>query len=314
MWTIIQGHPEALPLVVGALRSVAEADGGPREDQRAWIAELARRNGGGVGLDEAPVPTAEALGRALPEADARRRLLRQLVLVALADQALSEAEVERVETWARALGVQHPAVAALRLHLRGRIRALAIQVSRRSFVASLFKAIWRQDGLPGLWRALVAAARVPSRTTAARYQALAELPEGTLGRELHDHCRRNGFAMPGERRGTPEILLFHDLGHTLTGFGTDGPGEVQMAGFEAGFMGGDDAFSITEFGMYAFGLGAHIIPNQPTKGGDFSALAFIEAYALGEHLDLDLRYWSPWPSIDRPMAQVRAELGLPAAA
>jgi len=116
--------------------------------------------------------------------------------------------------------------------------------------------------------------------------------------------------MPGERRGTPEILLFHDLGHALTGYLSDGPGEVQMAAFEAGYMRGDDAYSITLFTMYAFGLGAQIIPDFPTKAGDFSVPAFVEAYAEGERLDLDLRFWSPWPSMEKSVAEVREELGL----
>lgn len=312
MWTIAD-EPGSLPLVVGAMRTVAEADGGPSPDQLAWIEEVARRHGGTAEL-EGPPPSVAAVVEGLSSPDERRRLLRHLVLVALADARLGAAEIERIETWGRELSVEHPAVATMHAFAAGRMRSLGMQLMRRSFIASLFKAIWRQDGLRGIWRAGLAAARVPSRAKAARYQALAELPEGTLGRALLEHCRRNDFAMPGERGGTPEILLFHDLGHALTGHDTDGPGEVQMAGFEAGFMKGDDAYSIALFGLYAFGLGAPIIPDFATRAGEFSVPAFLEAHALGEHLDLDLRFWNPWPSMGQPLARVRAELGLPALA
>lgn len=309
MWTICE-DPAALLLVVGALRTVAEADGEPSSDQRAWIEEVARRHEGTASF-EGELPSADEVARGLPSEDERRRLLRHMVIVALADARLSDAEIDRVEAWSRELGVEHPSVPTMRTFQRGRMRALSMQLMRRSFIASLFKAIWRHEGLGGIWRAVVAAARVPNRAKAARYQALEKLPEGTLGRALLDHCRRNEFAMPGEKKGTPEILLFHDLGHALTGHDTDGPGEVQMAGFEAGFMKGDDAYSIALFGMYAFGLGAPIIPDFQTTAGDFPVPAFVAAYRYGEHLDLDLRFWNPWPSMDQPLARVRAELGLP---
>jgi len=309
MWTITE-QESALPAVLGGLAAIAHAAGEPDAQQRAWIEEVARRHG-----QADPPPSLEpwevaAVAEALPEADPRRRLVRHQVLVALADARLDPPEIERVEAFARGLSVREPAVATLRTFARGRTRALSMQLMRRSFVVSLMKTIWREEGLRGAWRIFTSMVRLRDRAKAARYRALSDLPEGTLGRVLHDHCTANEFAFPGERRGTPEILLFHDVGHALTGHGADGLGEVQMAGFEAGFMRGDDAYSITLLGMYAFGVGAQIIPDFPTVAGDFRVDPFIAAYRRGEALDRDLRFWDPWPSMGRPVADVCRGLGL----
>lgn len=309
MWMITE-RPDAVPAVLGALAAVARAEGEPSPDQRALLEEVARRHGAPPPDPELESLGIEAVAQALPSLDERRRLLRHQVLMALADARLGAPELELVEAFARGLGVRHPSVTTLRTFARGRTRTLALQLFRRSFITSIMRTIWRTEGLRGVLRILEASARIRNRTQAARYQALEELPPGTLGRVMFEHCRANAFALPGERKGTPEILLFHDLGHALTTHGTDGRGEVQMAGFEAGFMKGDDAYSITLFGMYAFGMGAQILPDFPTRAGDFHVPSFLAAYAEGESLTVDLRYWDPWPSMACPVSEVRTALGL----
>lgn len=309
MWTITE-HESALPAILGGLAAIAHAVGEPGPEQRAWIEEVARRHGAPQPAQTLESWEVTAVAEALPEADDRRWLVRHQVLVALADARLDPKEIERVEAFARGLSVREPAVATLRTFAGGRTRALGMQLMRRSFLVSLMKTIWREEGLRGAWRIFKSIVRLRDRAKAARYGALGDLPEGTLGRVLYDHCRANEFALPGERRGTPEILLFHDVGHALTGHGADGLGEVQMSGFEAGFMGRDDAYSIALVAMYAFGVGAQIIPDFPTHAGDFQVEAFVAAYARGEALDRDLRFWDPWSSMDRPVAEVCRELGL----
>ncbi len=309
MWTITK-HDSGLPAVLGGLAAIAHAVSEPGPQQRAWIEQIALRHEAPEAPQRLEPWEVSAVAEALPDAGERRWLVRHQVIVALADARLHPLEIERVEAFAQGLGVREPMVATLRTFVCGRTRALGTQLMRRSFVVSLMKTIWRQEGLRGAWRIFTSIIRLRSRAKAERYQALGDLPEGTLGRVLHDHCRANEFALPGERRGTPEILLFHDIGHALTGHGADGLGEVQMAGFEAGFMGSDDAYSIALLAMYAFGVGAQIIPDFPTRAGDFRVDAFAAAYAQGEALDRDLRFWDPWSSMDRPVDEVRRALGL----
>ena len=76
---------------------------------------------------------------------------------------------------------------------------------------------------------------------AARYQALEHTPRGTLGREYFEFVRQNGFALPGEKGGAPEVVVFHDCLHVLGGYQTSSVEETQIASFQAGMLEKDAA-------------------------------------------------------------------------
>lgn len=75
--------------------------------------------------------------------------------------------------------------------------------------------------------------------------ALAQLPEGTLGRAFARYFEANGikpFESPYEVRNDTDFLVkwyreTHDLHHVLTGYGTDALGEMELQAFMAGNLG-----------------------------------------------------------------------------
>jgi ubiquinone biosynthesis protein Coq4 len=72
---------------------------------------------------------------------------------------------------------------------------------------------------------------------AARFRALAELPERSLGRVFFRFHRARGFALPGEPGCMPEDLLaLHDITHMLSGYNTDANGEICANAFAGGSM------------------------------------------------------------------------------
>lgn len=154
-----------------------------------------------------------------------------------------------------------------------------------------------------------AAVGVEDTQTLTRWASLEGLPGGSLGLALHRHMRANGFPLPGEPKGAPEAVMFHDLGHVLTGYGTDAPGEVRMGGFEAGYF-GEDGFGVVTLALYIFHLGAPLPGTRPATG-QFDLAAFHEAWDLGRRLRVDLRGFDWWEHRARPLAEVRVELGLP---
>lgn len=146
--------------------------------------------------------------------------------------------------------------------------------------------------------------RLRDRGTAARYAALAELPEGTLGRVFFEHCRTNRFPLPGERRGLPEPMIFHDMGHGLVGAGTDIAGETRMAGFEAGCFGAS-GFTMLEFALLLFHLGAKLPTDAAPAVGAVDASILLASYLDGRRCKLDLLAWDPWLDIAEPIATLR---------
>lgn len=302
--------PAQAPQALAALRHVAVADGsGIADAERAFLTIHAELLGWTAPLDAIPPLELDALFDALPDPAHRAALVQRLVLMAMLDGELDAGEIAAARAIAEHLGVMQPAIHQMEMFLAGRMRLLAIDIGRRSFLASKVKHVFRHEGLRGMAKLAKQARGKADSVLAARYHALEALPDGTLGRELFAHFRRSGFALPGEDGSAPEALLFHDVGHVLAGYGTEPEGEVEMAGFEAGYM-GEDGFSITVFGLYLFHLGAPIVPTTAPSTGRFSFESFRAAFRRGARVTTDLRYWDPAPSFARPLAEVRAELGV----
>lgn len=297
------------PFALSALRAVALADGRIADAERELLSVHADLLGYEGDLDALPELDLDALSAALPDPAHRAALVQRLVLMAMLDGEIAPAEIARTREIADRLGVIQPAIAQMQHFLAGRMKLLSFDLMRRSFVATKVGRVWREEGLRGLAKIAKQSRGKPDPELAARYTALGELPEGTLGKELFRHFRRNGLPLPGEEKSAPEALLFHDVGHVLAGYDTDPEGEVQMAGFEAAYM-REDGFSVTLLALYLFHLGADLgLDAKPSKAR-FALQPFRAAFARGAALAVDLREWDPWPHVSTPVDVLRQELGV----
>jgi ubiquinone biosynthesis protein Coq4 len=140
-----------------------------------------------------------------------------------------------------------------------------------------------------------------------RFQALAELPDGTLGREYVRYREHNGFPWPGEKGGIPEGGVHHDFTHVLTGYATDPLGEIQIGAFTAG-MKKTDPFMFLFFPMLEFHVGLAIRPGTPSFPGHYDAALAFKAHQAGSRCARDLTdHWDFWSVVDRPVASLRDE-------
>jgi hypothetical protein len=129
-----------------------------------------------------------------------------------------------------------------------------------------------------------------------------------LGRALHDYFVDNGFKFPGEPGGLP--MVFHDVGHVLSGYGTDPEGEIQQAAFQAGFA-RRDGFSFLLFGILQFHAGIRITPVAKGYRGLFDVPRVLTALGRGAACKVDLSAgYDVFAHKDRSLAEVRAELGI----
>lgn len=301
--------PAQASYAMAALRAVALADGALAESEHELLVVSGELLGLDIPLEAIPPLDLDALAEAIPDPAHRAALVQRLVLMAMLDGEIRRAEIDQARAIAARLGVLQPAIRQMELFVAGRSKLLAFDLMRRSFVATQVRRIWRREGVRGMARLAKQASGKADRSLAARYLALDALPDGTLGKELFRHFRRNDFALPGEAKSAPEALLFHDLGHVLTGYGTDADGEVQQAGFEAGFM-GEDGFSVMLLAIYLFHLGADINPSTRPSKGRFALAPFRAAFARGTTLTVDLREWDPWRHMSARLDDVRAHLGI----
>ncbi|HET6146450.1 MAG TPA: hypothetical protein VFH68_02900 [Polyangia bacterium] len=207
---------------------------------------------------------------------------------------------------ATALGLDEQGLAVLYEMTHGRALQARFDMFRRvgRFVRS-------RPGFPGFARMALSISGLGGRdrALAARYRALGGCAAGTLGRALHDHFIANGFKFPGEPGGIP--MLFHDLGHVLAGYGTDPQSEIQQAAFQAGFA-RRDGFSFLLFGILQFHLGMRITPVAKGYRGLFDVPLVVTALARGAACKVDLSEgYDLFGNQDRPLDEVRAELGIP---
>ncbi len=147
---------------------------------------------------------------------------------------------------------------------------------------------------------------------AARYRALAGYPEGSLGRAYADFITGNGFSFPGEKGSPPEFIIFHDLTHVLSGYGTDPQGELQVLAFHAGCQREEkDPFSFLMFGIAEFHLGLTLSPVAEGSRGQLDPAQMLAALQRGVACKVDpVDGWDPWPVMRRPLAELRAEYGI----
>ena len=257
----------------------------------------------------APAELAEAVVR--PEV--RAQLVRGMVIGSFASGDANETQLELIGHFATALGVEPPALEELRRLVHKQLAALRFDVLRKMYIGKAIGSFWDDEGFRGIMK-VIGSFRGwrEDAELAAKYQAMGQLPAGTLGREFYEHCRRHEFPLPGERFCGPELMVRHDMAHVLGGYGSDPEGEMQVAAFTAGFR-REQSMHILLFVLCQFDLGIQMVPVAAPEFGNLDADLFLRALARGARMNLDLFDWDYWAVIDQPVTELRERYGITAA-
>ena len=306
--------PIACRVAFGAARVVVEASGRAGERGCALLDVLSRSLGLGAGWEESlPPVTPDDLAAAFPSPKARRALVDALLIPACIEGTVTPEGETVVRGYAAALAVRSHWVDLLPALRKGHVFAVKRQLARRSPDARrLFARTWSEEGIGGLWRALLfVLGRYEDPALAARFHALASLPSGTLGRTFHDALVSRSLSFPGEVGGLPERMLHHDLMHVINGYGTDAAGECEVAGFYAGFCEGD-AFTFIVIALSTFHLGLAVSPAiVTTTRGAFDPARVLAAFLRGRRLNDDVMgRWDYWSLMPLPIQDARERLGI----
>jgi hypothetical protein len=296
-----------LPMVLGALQGVAQANGHFSEAEAALLEGLAALHGERLDADTLPRVSPEQLACILTDPHRRKRAVQLAIITSLVEGQPGEESSLAVAHLARALDVDEPGLRVLdrvahersmlaRFDMVRRIQRFVAQGGGPSFLRIALPSLFGINGDDAL---------------AARYQALAELPVSTLGRDLHDHYREHGFALPGEKSGLPELLLFHDVGHIISGYDVDPQGEIQQAAFQAGFA-RTDGFTFLLFGILQFHIGLRITPIARSEQGYFDVPKVLRALARGAACKMDFSdHFDFFAHAHEPVAELRERWGVP---
>ena len=298
--------PEQAHWGLRAMKTVAMADGVLDASELHMMASVQGMIGTTYVVEELSPITPAELARAFPDPQLRRQLVQGLIVVSLIDGNASAPETDLVEQFAEALEVSAPEVKNLRHVLKGEILQLRLDLVRRFWLRPKVSEIWNGEGIRGLLTfAGGMIGTYENAELAARYRALEQYPAGSLGRAYWEYCHHNGFALPGEKGGAPEQILFHDCAHILSGYGTAPDEEVQVACFSAGFQ-RREPWLFVFFVLLQFHVGIRMTPITKARTGFFHPEKALIAIRRGAAMKVDLNDgWDYWPVMGEQVEELR---------
>lgn len=288
--------PEQAYWGLRAMKTVAMADGGLEASERYMLESIQRIFGTVHDLEQLALIPPTELARSFPDPQLRKQLVQGLVIMTLIDGKVSPKESDYVEQFAQALEIDAPEVKNVRHVLKGEILQLRLDLVRRFWLRQKATEVWNKEGIRGLFKFVRGMmGRYENKVLAARYQGLEHCPSGSLGRSLWEYWRENGFALPGQKGGAPEQIVFHDCAHILSGYGTAPEEEVEVACFSAGFQ-RREPWMFVFFVLLQFHVGIRMTPITKARTGMFDPLKAMIAIRRGAAMNVDLNddwdYWS----------------------
>jgi hypothetical protein len=158
----------------------------------------------------------------------RRRVVHHMVLGEMVLRPIPVVVAHRVAQYADALGVHDDFVRVARRYAQGAYGLAWMDMQRNGFAEHVREA--DHAAAASIHAAPFAPAKVDP-VLAARWEAFADLPNGTLGRAVWEMYDGRGFGFPGAPGGAPEYLAQHDFVHVLADYGTDLRGELEVFAF-----------------------------------------------------------------------------------
>lgn len=310
---LVTPTPEQGLLGLRALFTVATLDGPINAEERSVLDAARRFTGAERDLDAlTPIEPDELAAAFAGDAHLRWQLTCALALMSMVDEAPSKEESALVDRYARALGVDNDMVGTLKKVTADHLWLARADIYRRFWGREHIKRKIETEGWRGLTETVRALRRKEENAElTARYRALRELPDGTLGREYVRFIEDSGFAFPGELGHGPEIIAQHDMAHVLGGYGSDSREEMCVAFFSAGFR-QKDPMTFVLLGLFQLHLGIATMPGQPVDTGALDMRACFEALRRGAAMNVDLSGpWDFWAVIAEPVEALRAQYGIP---
>lgn len=291
---------------LSAMKTIAMADGALKEPERHMLTSVQQVIGTTYEIKELAPITPLELAQTLPDPQLRKQLVQGLIVMSLIDGKPNAQETALVEEFAQALEVNVQEVTNLRRVLNGEVLQLRLDLVRRFWLRPKVEEIWNKEGIRGLYKfARGMMGKYEDKELAARYQALEHYPAGSLGRSYWEYCRKNAFALPGEKGGAPEQILFHDCAHILSGYGTAPEEEVQVACFSAGFQ-RREPWLFVFFVLLQFHVGIRMTPITEARTGFFDPGKAMIAIRRGAAMHIDLNNgWDYWPVMGEQVEELR---------
>jgi hypothetical protein len=299
------------PVALRALRCVVGSNGTITPAERRFIEVVGELHGTSVDVDALAAITPGEVAEVITEPHQRKRVVQLAAIAAMVEGDVTAAEAAAVRSLASGLGVKEAALKVLD-GIAADHRLLTRFDMMRRIMGKYGTKAYQEEGFAGVRKMMAMFGAGEDLEVAWKYRQLGLLPEGSLGREFWEHCRKNRFSFPGEKGGIPERMVFHDWGHVLAGYDTRPESEIQQGAFQGGFV-REDGFAFLMFVVMQFYFGVKVTPVTDGFTGLFNAQKVLRATQRGAACKVDLSdHWDAFAVADAPLEQIRAEFGVPA--
>jgi hypothetical protein len=250
-------------------------------------------------------------------------LLAEMLLVPLSPEV-----AEHVETYAAWLGVDDDMLRVTRRVAHGSLGLALIDFKRSGYFEQMLATppdhLHVSSALEDAWQF-----RCDDATLYARWHALAECPEGSLGHGVWRFYRARGFTFPGHPDSAPPNLAQHDWVHVLADYGSTVEGEIEVFGLISRANDDPRAFSLLAMVLGLFETGylygaaglfeysTHHLSGDAERMATRLADAMYRGAMVGWHLDdrgrsteTDLMATDWFQYARWPIEQVREHLGV----
>ena len=321
-------HPPDAPEVELLARGIATAirpEGGLTDLQTMLLdATFEAMTGVTVHVaDLAPI-SAAAYGRGLARRNEafRSRMVQSMIMGALVLRPLPPDVAERGAEYARELAIDDGMLTVAQRFASGNLGLAAFDFDRNGYTSDWSperaQVLHTSGELADAWTECVNDASL-----AAQWQALADLPAGTIGRAMFEFYEARGFVFPGLPGSAPPLLAQHDWVHVLADYGTRVESELEVFALIARANDDPRAFSLFamvvslfETGYLRAGAGLfEAFPGQLSRAGVAQRVADgLRRGALSHGLDgapdVDFLAVDWFALADRPLDELRAAFGI----
>jgi len=319
------GPPDAMEsrVIAGGIAGAVAVDGHLTSLQRMLIeATVESMTGFVVPAHHVPRLSAEEFAHAVAQRDElwRQRMLQFMLVGALVLSPLPESVVNNVENYAHELGVSNDMLRVAEEYAHGSLGLALIDFERSGYMdewdPERAKVLHTSRAIDDAWQTCSL-----DDALAQQWEALRELPDGSLGREVVKFYDARGFVFPGRPGSAPPLLAQHDWVHVLADYGSTVESELEVFTFISRANDDPRAFSLLamvislfETGYLARGAGLFEY-DRGHLSHEGMAVRVADAMRRGALLaanagstDLLMRDW--FADADRPVDDVRAELGV----
>jgi hypothetical protein len=312
---LVDATPQQAQLILGAMRNVATAQGTePLTDaDRAALAAthhyLFRATDD---LDPAQLPDTipVVLHAALEDPKLADHAVQLLTVMAVVDGMIDTAKIATVQSYAAALGITGDYVEQLAELGRRNLQWVIADAQRKNVLSVSGQHL---EGSLDDWIHPYTRGR-SEPALASRYDRLADLEVGTLGRAFFDFYQTYKFAFPGEPDGLIETFASrHDSTHVLSGYDTSPQGELLVSAFTAGMHPEEPMSGHILPVIISWHLGLQVTKLAGSYTGALDPEKFFVAWERGGEVTTDVfdPSWDFWAATSRSLADLRTEYAVP---